>query len=199
MSGRSDEIQNLISALSKIQGFGSRSAVRATISLISSKEDKLSPLIRALEAVERNITKCPVCGNFDTVSPCSICRDSRRDGRALCVIPDIASLWALERAAAFSGRYHITGGILSAISGVEPQDLNLASLRARIEDGGIEEVILALPATVDAKITSHYIASLVKPTGVKITELAHGVPIGGELDYLDEGTISEALRSRRAV
>jgi recombination protein RecR len=195
----SDEIRNLSAALSKIQGFGNRSAVRATISLISNKDEKLSPLIRALEAVEKNISRCPICGNFDTSAPCSICRDNKRDAKTLCVIPDIPSLWAMERGAVFNGKYHITGGILSAISGVEPQDLNLAGLARRIQDEGIEEVILALPATVDAKITSHYIIDMIKPTGVRITELAHGVPIGGELDYLDEGTISEAIKARKAV
>ena len=195
----SDDIQNLISALSKIQGFGNRSATRAAIHLISNKEEKLRPLMLALESIEKNITKCTTCGNFDTSAPCSICRDMKRDGRLLCVVPDIASLWALERGALFSGRYHVTGGILSAISGVEPQDLNLAGLRGRIENEGIEEVILALPATVDAKITNHYIANLLKPTGIKVTELAHGVPIGGELDYLDEGTIAEALKQRKTV
>ena len=195
----SEDIRNLIAALSKIQGFGNRSAVRAAIGLISNRDDKLSPLLRALEAVERNIIKCPVCGNFDTCAPCSVCSDAKRDPRLLCVIPDIASLWAMERGALFDGKYHITGGILSAISGIEPQDLNLANLKDRVEAEGVEEVILALPATVDAKITGHYIAGLLRPTGVKLTELAHGVPIGGELDYLDEGTISEALKSRKAV
>lgn len=196
---QSDEISNLIKALSKIQGFGNRSAVRATISLISNKSEKLTPLIKALIDVEKNISTCPICGNFDTCSPCSICSDTKRDSKVLCIVPDIPSLWAMERGDIFNGKYHITGGILSAINGVEPSDLNLASLPHRISKEGIEEIILALPATIDAKITSHYIINLLKDTGVKITELAHGVPIGGELDYLDEGTISEALKQRKSI
>ena len=196
---QSDEISNLIKALSKIQGFGNRSAVRATINLISNKAEKLTPLIKALTEVEQKISTCPICGNFDTCTPCSICTNTKRDNKILCIIPDISSLWAIERGNIFNGKYHITGGILSAINGIEPSDLNLASLPHRIKSEGIEEIILALPATVDAKITSHYIINLLKDTGVKISELAHGVPIGGELDYLDEGTISEALRQRKSI
>lgn len=196
---KSDDIQNLIKALSKIQGFGNRSAVRATINLISNKEEKLEPLIDALTNVANNIKTCPVCGNFDTVAPCSICNDVKRDSKVLCIIPDISSLWAMERGNIFNGKYHITGGILSAINGIEPSDLNLSGLKSRIVNEGIEEVILALPATVDAKITSHYIINLLKDTNVKITELAHGVPLGGELDYLDEGTIGEAIRQRKLI
>ncbi len=196
---KSDDIQNLIKALSKIQGFGNRSAVRATINLISNKEEKLEPLIDALTNVANNIKTCPVCGNFDTVIPCSLCQDAKRDSKTLCIIADISSLWAMERGNIFNGKYHITGGILSAINGIEPEDLNLSNLKNRIITEGIEEVILALPATVDAKITSHYIINLLKDTNVKITELAHGVPLGGELDYLDEGTIGEALKQRKLL
>ena len=196
---KSDDIQNLIKALSKIQGFGNRSAVRATINLISNKEEKLEPLIDALTNVANNIKTCPCCGNFDTVSPCSICQDVKRDGKTLCIVSDISSLWAMERGNIFNGKYHITGGILSAINGNEPDDLNLSNLKKRIEDEGIVEVILALPATIDAKITSHYIINLLKDTNVKITELAHGVPLGGELDYLDEGTIGEAIKQRKLI
>ncbi len=196
---KSDEISNLIKALSKIQGFGNRSAIRATINLISNKSEKLTPLIKALIDVENNITTCPICGNFDTQTPCSICKNEKRDSKILCIVPDISSLWAMERGDIFNGKYHITGGILSAINGIEPTDLNLASLPNRIKNEGIEEIILALPATVDAKITSHYIINMLKDSGVKITELAHGVPIGGELDYLDEGTISEALKQRKLI
>lgn len=196
---KSDEISNLIKALSKIQGFGNRSAIRATINLISNKSEKLTPLIKALVDVEKNITTCPICGNFDTQTPCSICKNEKRDSKVLCIITDISSLWAMERGNIFNGKYHITGGILSAINGIEPTDLNLASLPNRIKNEGIEEIILALPATVDAKITSHYIINMLKDSGVKITELAHGVPIGGELDYLDEGTISEALKQRKSI
>lgn len=196
---RSAEIDNLIKALSKIQGFGNRSAIRATINLISNKSEKLTPLIKALIDVENNISTCPICGNFDTQSPCSICSNEKRDNKTLCIVPDISSLWAIERGETYKGKYHITGGILSAINGIEPSDLNLASLPHRIATEKIEEVILALPATIDAKITSHYIINLLQDTGVKITELAHGVPIGGELDYLDEGTITEALKQRKSI
>ncbi len=196
---KSEEITNLIKSLSKIQGFGHRSATRATINLISNKKEKLTPLIKALIDVEKNISTCPICGNFDTKNPCSICQNEKRNSKILCIIPDIASLWAIERGDIFNGKYHITGGVLSAINGIEPTDLNLASLPNRIKTEGIEEIILALPATIDAKITSHYIINMLKDFPIKITELAHGVPIGGELDYLDEGTISEALKQRKIV
>lgn len=196
---KSSEIENLIKALSKIQGFGNRSAIRATINLISNKNEKLVPLIDALQAVHSKINKCPICGNFDTSTPCSICTDNKREKSTLCIIPDISSLWAIERSNNYNGTYHITGGVLSAINGIEPSDLNLLSLPKRIQEENIKEVILALPSNVDAKITSHYIINMIKNLPVKISELAHGVPIGGELDYLDEGTISEALKQRKSV
>ncbi len=196
---KSDDIQNLIKALSKIQGFGNRSAIRATINLISNREEKIAPLIEALNNVYNNIKTCPICGNFDTVVPCSICQDEKRNSKIICVVSDISSLWAMERGNIFDGKYHITGGILSAINGIEPDDLNLASLKNRVINENVEEVILALPATIDAKITSHYIINLLKDTNVKITELAHGVPLGGELDYLDEGTIGEAIKQRKLI
>ncbi len=193
------EIKNLINTLSKVQGFGSRTATRATLNLIANKESKLSPLIRALTDVETNISKCNICGNFDTQNPCAICSDTKRNNSMLCIIPDIPSLWAMERGNIYNGKYHITGGILSAINGIEPTDLNLFSIPGRIKNENITEVILALPATIDAKITSHYIINLLKDIPVKITELMHGIPIGGELDYLDEGTISEALKQRKTI
>ena len=196
---KSSEIENLIKALSKIQGFGNRSAIRATINLISNKNEKLVPLIDALQAVHSKINKCPICGNFDTTSPCSICTDNKREKTTLCIIPDVSSLWAIERSNYYNGLYHITGGVLSAINGIEPSDLNLLSLPKRIQEENIKEVILALPSNVDAKITSHYIINMIKNLPVKISELAHGVPIGGELDYLDEGTISEALKQRKSI
>jgi len=195
---RSGDIDALIKALSKIQGFGSRSALRATINLISNRDEKMIPLISALSAVAENIKKCPVCGNFDTVSPCSICNDQSREP-TLCVVSDISSVWALERGGIFKGKYHLLGGILSAINGIEPEDLNIAGIAKRVRLEGFSEVILALPATIDAKITGHYIAGLLDGSGAKITELAHGVPIGGELDFLDDGTIGEALKGRKEV
>ena len=195
---RSTDIDALIKAMSKIQGFGARSALRATINLISNRDEKMIPLIAALKSVAENIKKCPVCGNFDTVSPCYICNDHTREP-VLCVVADISSVWALERGGNFKGKYHLTGGVLSAINGVEPEDLNISGLAARVKNEGISEVILALPATIDAKITGHYIAGLLDGCGAKITELAHGVPIGGELDFLDDGTIGEALKGRKEV
>jgi len=195
---RSGDIDALIKALSKIQGFGSRSALRATINLISNRDEKMIPLIAALSAVADNIKKCPVCGNFDTVSPCSICSDQSREP-TLCVVSDISSVWALERGGIFKGKYHLLGGILSAINGIEPEDLNIAGIARRVKLEGFSEVILALPATIDAKITGHYIAGLLEGCDAKITELAHGVPIGGELDFLDDGTIGEALKGRKEV
>ena len=195
---RSADIDAMVRALSRVQGLGPRSALRAAIHLISHKEDKLVPLISALAAVAGNIKKCPVCGNFDTCSPCSVCADSSRE-RTLCVVADISSVWALERGGLFKGKYHIIGGILSAIQGVEPEDLFLGNLAARVREEKFAEVMLALPATIDAKITGNYIVALLADTGVKITELAHGVPIGGELDFLDDGTIGEAIRGRKTV
>jgi len=195
----SEEIQELIRSLSKIPGFGNRSAVRATIALISERENRLRPLLSALAQVDAAISPCPVCGNFDTVSPCGICKNPGRDNKILCIVEDISDLWAMERGNIFSGRYHILGGILSAIQGIEPADLNLSPLPARIRDEGVTEVILALPSTVDAKITSHYIKSLLEGTGVRITELASGIPLGGELSFLDEGTIEEALKGRKTI
>ena len=196
---KSPEIASLIKALSKIQGFGNRSALRATLHLIANKDEKLTPLIKAMIDVEQNITKCAVCGNFDTISPCSICSDVKRDQSLLCIVDDISSLWAMERGDIYNGKYHITGGILSAINGVEPLDLNLANLCERVKNENIKEVILALPATIDAKITSHYIINLLSGVDVKITELMQGIPIGGELDFLDDGTISAALQQRKSI
>ncbi len=196
---KSPEIASLIKALSKVQGFGNRSAIRATLDLIANKDVKLTPLIKALCDVEQNITKCSVCGNFDTVNPCSICSDSRRDQGMLCIVDDISSLWAMERGDIYNGKYHITGGILSAINGVEPVDLNLVGLCDRVKNENIKEVILALPATIDAKITSHYIINLLSGIDVKISELMQGIPIGGELNFLDEGTISAALQQRKLI
>lgn len=196
---KSDDIQNLIKALSRIQGFGNRSAVRATINLISNKSEKLDPLIDALSNVSQHIKTCSVCGNFDTQEPCYICSDTKRDYKLLCIVSDISSLWAIQRGDIFKGKYHITGGILSAINGVEPSDLNLGNLKSRVASENVEEIILALPATIDGKITSHYIIGLLDGLEIKVTELAHGVPIGGELDYLDEGTINEAILQRKKI
>ena len=156
------------------------------------------PLADAMQAARERVVVCGTCGNIDTVNPCTICRDERRDGSLLTVVETVADLWALERAAAMRGRYHVLGGTLSPLDGIGPKDLNLASLVGRVVAGGVKEVILAVNATVDGQTTAHYITDLLAHTGVRLTRLAHGVPVGGELDYLDEGTLAAAIRQRTA-
>jgi recombination protein RecR len=193
------DIERLIQLLAKLPGLGPRSARRAALQLFKKRELLMLPLARALEEAAANIRTCGTCGNLDTCDPCGICTDPRRDGASLCVVADVADLWALERAAAFRGRYHILGGLLSALDGVGPEQLNIASLQKRIAAGGIKEVILAIAATVDGQTTTHYVADRLESSGAAITRLAHGVPVGGELDYLDDGTITQALKARRPV
>jgi recombination protein RecR len=190
------EIERLIQLLAKLPGLGPRSARRAALALIKRREQLLQPLAAAMAEAGAKIVTCNRCGNVDTVEPCAVCRDGRRDGRMLVVVEDVADLWALERAAAGAPRYHVLGGALSALDGVRPQDLNLAGLARRIVEEGVEEVVLALNATVEGQTTAHYVTDLLAGTGVKVTKLAHGVPVGGELDYLDEGTLATALRAR---
>ena len=192
------EIERLIQLLSKLPGLGPRSARRAALVLLKKRETLLEPLSLALREAAAAIRVCEICGNLDTTSPCSICRDPRRDAHVLCVVEDIADLWALERASVFKGRYHVLGGALSALDGTTPEKLNLASLIDRVRSG-IDEVILAMNATVEGQTTAHYLMDALTPSGVKVTRLAHGVPVGGELDYLDEGTLSAAFRARRAL
>ncbi|HEX4848773.1 MAG TPA: recombination mediator RecR, partial [Novosphingobium sp.] len=153
----------------------------------------------ALEAVRVGLTECQTCGNVDTTNPCGICTDARRDARALCVVEDVADLWALDRARLFTGRYHVLGGRLSALEGVRPEDLTIGKLLERVSQGGIDEVVLAMNATLEGQTTAHYIAERLEGYPVRITQLAHGLPVGGELDYLDEGTLAQALRARRPV
>ena len=160
------------------------------------QEALLLPLIQAMQDVASSIKPCSVCGNLDGTDPCAICQDQRRDGGSICVIADVADLWALERTAAYRGRYHVLGGVLSALDGIGPEQLNLPSLYRRVEAGRVSEVILALGATVDGQTTAHYITELLADANVKVTRLAHGVPVGGELDYLDEGTLSAAMKQR---
>jgi recombination protein RecR len=193
------DIERLIQLLAKLPGLGPRSARRAALQLLKKRELLMLPLARALEEAAANIRTCATCGNLDTADPCSICTDPRRDVASLCVVADVADLWALERAAAFRGRYHVLGGLLSALDGVGPEQLNIASLQKRIAAGGVKEVILAIAATVDGQTTAHYVADRLESAGVTITRLAHGVPVGGELDYLDDGTITQALKARRPV
>ncbi len=192
------EIERLIQLLSKLPGLGPRSARRAALALLKKRETLLEPLSLALREAAAAIRVCEICGNLDTTSPCSICRDPRRDAHVLCVVEDIADLWALERATVFKGRYHVLGGALSALDGTTPEKLNLVSLVDRVRSG-IDEVILAMNATVEGQTTAHYLMDALTPSGVKVTRLAHGVPVGGELDYLDEGTLSAAFRARRAL
>ncbi len=190
------EIEHLIQLLAKLPGLGPRSARRAALHLIQRKDQLLAPLARALEIAEERVSVCSVCGNVDTIDPCSICSDPRRDASTLVVVEDVADLWALERAGALSARYHVLGGTLSALDGVGPEDLAIDSLVRRVSSGEVREVILAVNATVDGQTTAHFITDQLAPTGVKVSRLAHGVPVGGELDYLDEGTLSAAIRSR---
>ena len=192
------EIERLIQLLSKLPGLGPRSARRAALALLKKRETLLEPLSIAMRDAAAAIRVCETCGNLDTTSPCSICRDPRRDAHVLCVVEDIADLWALERAGVFKGRYHVLGGALSVLDGTTPEKLNLSSLLERVR-GGIDEVILAMNATVEGQTTAHYLMDTLQPSGVKVTRLAHGVPVGGELDYLDEGTLSAAFRARRAL
>jgi recombination protein RecR len=190
------EIERLIQLLSKLPGLGPRSARRAALALLKKRDTLLEPLSDAMRDAARAIRSCEICGNLDTISPCAICADPRRDGHVLCVVEDVADLWALERAGVFRGRYHVLGGALSALDGVTPEKLNVASLTERVAQG-VDEVILAMNATVEGQTTAHYLMDLL--TGVKVTRLAHGVPVGGELDYLDEGTLSAAFKARRAL
>lgn len=192
------EIERLIQLLAKLPGLGPRSARRAALHLVKKPESLMAPLTLAMgEALER-IKICGNCGNVDTADPCTICQDLRRDASTIIVVEDVADLWAMERAGAIDAKYHVLGGVLSPLDGVGPADLNVESLVARVAGGGVREVIIAVNATVDGQTTAHYVTDRLAGTGVKVTRLAHGVPVGGELDYLDEGTIVAAIRSRTA-
>ena len=193
------DIDRLIQLLSRLPGLGPRSGRRAALHLLKRREALMLPLIDSLQAVAEGIKTCAVCGNFDVQDPCAICRDDRRDAALLCVVEDVADLWALERTAAFKGRYHILGGVLSALDGVGPEQLNIAGLIRRVEAGGIGEVILALGATVDGQTTAHYLTDRLQPCAVSISRLGHGVPVCGELDYLDDGTLIQALKARQRL
>ena len=198
MSALGPEIEKLVQLLAKLPGLGPRSARRAALRLLKKREMLLLPLASAMQEAAAAIRDCEICGNLDTTSPCFICRDARRDSHLLCVVEDVADLWALERAGVFRGRYHVLGGALSALDGITPERLNIAPLIARL-DTGIDEVILAMNATVEGQTTAHYLMDVLGARNVKVTRLAHGVPVGGELDYLDEGTLSAAFKARRAM
>ena len=195
----SPEIEALTQALARLPGLGPRSARRAVLHLIKKRETALDPLRTALQHVSERLATCSICGNVDTTDPCGVCADPRRDSRALCVVEEVADLWALDRSRLFPGRFHVLGGRLSALEGVRPEDLAIDSLIARIEAGGIDEVVLAMNATLEGQTTAHYIAERIERFPIRITQLAHGLPVGGELDYLDEGTLAQALRARRPV
>jgi recombination protein RecR len=195
----SPEIERLIGLLAKLPGLGPRSARRAALYLLKRRESVMTPLARVLNDTAEAVGICTTCGNLDANDPCGICTDPRRLGSQICVVEEVADLWALERAAAFRGRYHVIGGVLSALDGIGPEDLNITGLLARAEAAEVTEIILALSATVDGQTTGHYITERLEGADVSITRLAHGVPVGGELDYLDDGTISAALKARRPV
>jgi len=195
----SSEIDALAQALARLPGLGPRSARRAVLHLIKKRETALAPLLRALENVERSLAVCGVCGNVDTRDPCSVCADPRRDIRLLCVVEEVSDLWALERSHLFPGAFHVLGGRLSALEGIRPEDLSIDKLLARVSKGGIDEIVLAMNATLEGQTTAHYLIDRLESFPVRITQLAHGLPVGGELDYLDDGTLAQALRARRPV
>ena len=193
------EIERLIQLLAKLPGLGPRSARRAALHLIKNRERLLVPLAASMAETRDTVTVCNACGNVDTVDPCTICTDVRRDRGLICVVEEVGDLWALERAGAWQGLYHVLGGTLSAIEGVRPEDLAIAALVDRAAAGRAREVVLALNATVEGQTTAHYILERLKDSGIATSRLAHGVPVGGELDYLDEGTLTAAMRARRPM
>jgi len=193
------EIERLIQLLARLPGLGPRSARRAALALLKKKEALMQPLAKAMAEAATAVSVCPVCGNVDTQSPCTICRDEGREQLVLVVVEDVGDLCALERASATRGRYHVLGGVLSPLDGIGPDDLNITSLTGRVREGGVSEVVLAMNATVEGQTTAHYITDQLAGSGVRVTRLAHGVPVGGELDYLDDGTLTAALKARRAV
>ncbi len=194
-----NDIDRLIQLLAKLPGLGPRSARRASLHLIKHRDSLMTPLARALEAAADSIVPCGICGNLDTADPCAVCADPRRDNSVICVVEEVADLWALERTASFKGRYHVLGGVLSPLDGVGPEDLNIDGLVGRAGAEDMKEIILATGATVDGQTTAHYVTDRLAGCGVSISALAHGIPVGGELDYLDDGTLSAALKARRQV
>jgi recombination protein RecR len=196
-SSAGPEIERLIGLLAKLPGLGPRSARRAALALLKRPDQLLNPLADALAEASRRVRTCGVCGSLDTQDPCAICADRQRDATLICVVEEVGALWAMERAGAFRGRYHVLGDLLSALDGVGPEALRIGPLATRAADGVVREVVLALPATVDGQTTAHYLAERLAPTGVAVTMLARGVPVGGELDWLDDGTIAQAMRARR--
>ena len=194
-----EEINRLILLISKLPGFGPKSAGRVILHLLKRKDQLMKPLSEALLTASEKIVNCNECGNIDTQSPCGMCKDDKRDKSQICVIEDVADLWALEKSGAFDGCYHVLGGNLSAINGIGPDDLNIKKLTTRAVNEDVKEVILAMSATVDGQTTAHYVAECLQNSGVEVSRLGHGVPVGGELDYMDEGTIAAALNSRQKL
>ena len=195
----SQEIEALANALARLPGLGPRSARRAVLHLMKKRENALQPLLNALQNVADKLSTCTTCGNIDTADPCTICRDPRRDESMLCVVEEVSDLWALDRSRLFPGRYHVLGGRLSALEGVRPEDLTIDKLVGRVSQAGIDEVVLAMNATLEGQTTAHYVAERLEKLPIRISQLAHGLPVGGELDYLDEGTLAQALRARRPI
>lgn len=193
------EVEELIRRLGRLPGLGPRSGRRGALYLLTRREEALQPLIQALQNAYEKVSECASCGNLDTINPCKLCQDDRRQKGTLCVVETVADLWAIERTRGYKGRYHVLGGHLSALDGVGPEDLNIHSLKTRLEADPIEEVILALNATVEGQTTAYYVADQLKDFSVKITAVAHGIPLGGELDYLDDGTLTMAMSSRKAL
>ncbi|MGD9868153.1 MAG: recombination mediator RecR [Hyphomicrobiales bacterium] len=193
------EIELLIQLLARLPGLGPRSARRAALHLLKRKDQLMGPLAAAMRNASEKIVTCSRCGNLDTANPCTICTDPRRDASMICVVEEVADLWALERAGVINARYHVLGGVLSPLDGVGPEDLNIAGLSDRVASGGVGEVLLALNATVEGQSTAHYLMDRLEGSGVTVSRLAHGVPVGGELDYLDEGTLAAAIKARKTM
>lgn len=194
-----NDIEKLIRLVAKLPALGQRSARRIVLQLLKKRESLFLPLIASMQDVVNNVKTCEICGNYDTESPCSICASNARDNSIICVVQDVADLWAMERGGMFRGKYHILGGVLSALDGVAPEDLNINALLHRLNNPEVKEVILALPATIDGQITTNFLMQKLKPFDVKISTLAQGIPVGAELDYMDEGTIQLALNSRKLL
>jgi recombination protein RecR len=195
----SPEIDRLVRLLARLPGLGPRSAQRAALAMLKRRDTLMLPLADALGSCAEAVRACERCGNLDSASPCGVCRDPRRDASTLCVVAEVEDLWAMERAGVFRGRYHVLGGTLRALEGIGPEELGVDRLLRRVAEEGVEEVVLALGATVDGQTTSHYLAERLKPLGCAVTRLGHGVPVGGELTYLDDGTLDAAFRARQRV
>jgi len=193
------EIDNLVAVFSRLPGFGPRSAKRVVLQLLKKQDVLMTPLINALKLAKNNVCDCEICGNIDTKSPCGVCNDLKRDKTTICVVENVADLWAMERTDIYKGKFHILGGALSAIDGITPQHLNIDGILNRIKQDNISEIILATNLTVEGQSTAHYLAEILRPYNIKTTRLANGVPVGGELDYLDDGTLAVALQARQEI